>query len=127
MKQTIEVLVARYVDAFNRRDADAFAALFAEDAQLMAPHVPTITGRDAIRQALPGFWELGLRDLELTPLTVHRHDDVVLDSGRWGLRVGADTDAAKDEGKDLRVWQRQADGSWQVIFDIWNTDLPPAS
>ena len=126
MKQTIEVLVARYVDAFNQHDAEAFAGLFAEDARLMAPHVPTIIGRDAIRDVLPRFWERGLRDLQLIPLTVRRHEDIVLDSGRWSLRIGNGADSAKDEGKDLRVWQRQDDGSWQIIFDIWNTDLPSA-
>lgn len=124
MKETIDVLVARYTDAFNRRDAEAFTSLFAEEAQLMAPHVPTISGREAIRDAMPGFWEFGLRDLELTPLTVRRHGDIVLDSGRWSIRIGSGPDAARDEGKDIRVWQRQADGSWKIIFDIWNTDLP---
>lgn len=124
MKETIDVLVARYTDAFNRRDAEAFASLFAEDAHLMAPHVPTITGREAIRHSMPGFWELGLRDLELTPLRVRRHGDIVLDSGRWSIRIGSGPDAARDEGKDIRVWQHQADGSWKIVFDIWNTDLP---
>jgi len=127
MKQTIDLLVARYVDAFNRRDADALADLFAEEGRLMPPHVPTLTGRAVIRNALPGFWDLGMRDLQLTSLAVDRHDDVVLDHGRWSIRMGDGEDAAKDEGKDLRVWQRQLDGSWQIIHDIWNTDLPPTT
>jgi ketosteroid isomerase-like protein len=30
----------------------------------------------------------------------------------------------KDTGKYLTVWKHQADGSWKIIRDIDNSDLP---
>jgi hypothetical protein len=31
-----------------------------------------------------------------------------------------------DKGKYLTVWKKQADGSWKVLFDMFNSDLPPS-
>lgn len=46
---TGEELARRYVDAFNRRDVDAWVALFAEDAAVHDPFYPEpFTGRAAI-------------------------------------------------------------------------------
>jgi ketosteroid isomerase-like protein len=30
----------------------------------------------------------------------------------------------EDRGKYLEIWKRQADGSWKVALDIFNSDLP---
>jgi len=32
---------------------------------------------------------------------------------------------ATEKGKYLTVWKKQADGSWKVIEDMFNSDLPP--
>jgi ketosteroid isomerase-like protein len=29
-----------------------------------------------------------------------------------------------DRGKYLAVWKKQADGSWKIEADMWNSDLP---
>ena len=29
-----------------------------------------------------------------------------------------------DKGKYLTVWKKQADGSWKVLYDMFNSDLP---
>ena len=29
-----------------------------------------------------------------------------------------------DKGKYLTVWKKQPDGSWKVLLDIYNSDLP---
>ena len=35
------------------------------------------------------------------------------------------TDAPmEDRGKTLNVWKRQADGSWKLHRDIWNSNMP---
>ncbi len=30
----------------------------------------------------------------------------------------------KDHGKYVEVFKKQADGTWKVVADIWNSDLP---
>ena len=38
------------------------------------------------------------------------------------------TEPVTDNGKYLDIWQKQADGSWKVKADIWNSNLtPPAT
>ena len=32
---------------------------------------------------------------------------------------------AADDGKYIEIWKRQADGSWKIAYDIFNSDLPP--
>lgn len=45
-----EAIVQRQVDAYNRRDLDAFLACYSDDAKLwVAPGVLTESGRDALR------------------------------------------------------------------------------
>jgi ketosteroid isomerase-like protein len=31
----------------------------------------------------------------------------------------------KDKGKFVVVWKRQADGSWKIVRDVYNSDVPP--
>ena len=33
----------------------------------------------------------------------------------------------QDRGKYVEIFKKQADGTWKVIVDIWNSDLPAAS
>jgi ketosteroid isomerase-like protein len=33
----------------------------------------------------------------------------------------------QEVGKDIHIYRRQSDGSWQIAQDIWNTDNPPAA
>ena len=32
----------------------------------------------------------------------------------------------KDHGKYVEIFKKQADGTWKVVADIWNSDLPVA-
>jgi steroid delta-isomerase-like uncharacterized protein len=45
----------RYVEAINKKDPDAFAALYTEDAVLYDPFFPATKGRDALRSMIEGI------------------------------------------------------------------------
>ena len=39
-------------------------------------------------------------------------------------QIGVGMDPMPDEGSYLEIWKRQADGSWRVAMDVFNSDLP---
>lgn len=51
-ESAIRRLVGLYCDAVNRRDADAAALLFAQDAEIRIADFPAIAGVDAIREGM---------------------------------------------------------------------------
>jgi ketosteroid isomerase-like protein len=38
----------------------------------------------------------------------------------------ASGNTASDKGKYLTVWKKEANGAWKVLYDMFNSDLPPA-
>jgi len=46
--------------------------------------------------------------------------------GTWTLAIAAAgrTPAIEDHGKFLEVRRKQADGSWLMVADIFNSDVP---
>jgi uncharacterized protein (TIGR02246 family) len=111
-------------------NADEFAKLVAADGKLMPPNEAMVSGTDAVRQwasrmmANPGFkasWQ---------PTTVE-----VAASGDLGYSVGTyemqmqmpDGTPMNDHGKYATIWKKQADGTWKVAVDIFNSDVPMPS
>ena len=43
------------------------------------------------------------------------------------LTLPGATEPINDTGKYIEIWRKQADGSWRVIRDIFNSDLPVAA
>src|SRR3954452_23591153 len=63
-------LQKNFAEAYNRKDVDAMAAAFAEDAIRVTPS-GIFVGRDAIRRNLQDVVEMGLHDYSVQP-TVSR-------------------------------------------------------
>ncbi len=124
---------AQWAAAVASNDAATFASFFASDAILQAPHLPQMSGTDAIRQwidtsmGFPGFavtWTATSAD--------------VAASGDMGYTLGTftfhmtmpDGSPIDDHGKYTTIWKKQADGSWKVAVDTFNSDVtlmpPPA-
>ena len=45
--------------------------------------------------------------------------------GRLVERLKATGEPMTDRGAGIHILQRQADGSWKLAVDIWNSDNPP--
>lgn len=113
----------RWMELFNGKDAEALAAMYAEDAVMLPPNEPAIFGRDAIRA---GFREtFASRDLkaEIEALEVVVDGDLAYVAGRYRMWTG--DGILVDRGKYLEIW-RAVDGQWMIHRDIHNSSLPPA-
>jgi len=105
------------------RDSAA-AAHYTENAVFMVPNLPALEGRAAIRAWFAGGPPLAT--FTLTSKEIDGVGDVAYVRGTWTLTIAAagKTPAIEDHGKFLEVRRRQADGSWLMVADIFNSDVP---
>ena len=124
---SIRAAEAEMVKAAQARDAAKFASFYGDDAALMVPNAPLATGPD-IRQTLdqlfaaPGF---SLK-FEASKVVVAGSGDLGYSQGRYDLTVNDSQGRLSTEvGKYVTVFRKQADGSWKLTADIFNSDNPP--
>ena len=117
LRQSIEACNRQFMDALERRDAGAVAALYTADAEILAPNSDFVRGTDAVRRFWQAAIDAGMRS-ELEVLSVERHGDIVVELGRYALL--REDGWVADVGKYLVVWKK-AGRTWQLHLDVWNT------
>jgi uncharacterized protein (TIGR02246 family) len=122
----IDAMRGSFAEAVSAGDVDGMMIGYAEDAVQMPPNEPALTGKEAIRarnQANADEYEMALEN----PV-----EEIVV-KGDWAILRGtyvfsgtpkADGEPIQDTGKYMVTWRRQADGSWRVAHEIWNSDNP---
>ncbi|MGE0031448.1 MAG: DUF4440 domain-containing protein [Steroidobacteraceae bacterium] len=122
--------VRTWLAAYNAGDADAIAARYVDDAVVMSPGAPAATGRDAIRamiaeqSAATKAAGITLAALDGDTVGVSTAGDMAWHSG--GYTVSDASGAVIDSGNYMEV-QKNVDGKWIIVRDIWNSDRPPAA
>lgn len=104
-----------FEDAFTARDADAVAALFEDDAVLVAPNGDLLRGRRAIAGLAEELWTAEMAYLsEVTQ--VLEAGDIAVVGVRWSI---SDRDRAVDDsGEGVDVARRQPDGTWRYVVSV---------
>ena len=126
-KAKLETDALAWFDHYAKVDGDAMANLYAEDALLMPPGAPAVTGRAGIKTFLAGDAAkskaagISLKNASVTGSGID--GDLGWISGKYVVLDG--TGATIDSGSYLSVHRRVGD-SWPYIQDIWNSDRPPA-
>jgi len=120
-KAVLEAGAALFMEAFNNEDADALAALFAEDGVMLPPNAPAIFGRDAIRAGNREGFAMVDHAIELEDLEIKVEGDLGYKAGRY--RVRTKDDQLIDRGKYIEIWNK-VDGRWMIHRDIWNSSMP---
>ena len=124
-REDIEGIDKAYGKAVTNQDVAALVAFYTADAILLAPNAPMAQGPEAIRAIFDGYFAAGAASLELETTAFEDNGDVVIDVGRYTLDVQIpDGDSVTDVGKYLQVFKRQADGSFLIAYDCFNSDLP---
>jgi uncharacterized protein (TIGR02246 family) len=123
-KKDVEAGQKQWLQAFNGGDASAVAQKYEENARLLPPNFEIQEGRAAIEGFVKGFVATGAQ-LAFKLLTVHETPDLCASVGLYEMTIPVPGgEPQKDSGKFIEVWRRQADGSWQIADDIFNSSLP---
>lgn len=114
--------------SYNNGDGASLAALYADDAVVMAPNVPAARGIAAIRdyysKSAPEFQASGLTAVEGPAGDIGISGDLAWQGTTY--TVTDKSGATIEAGKVLTVFQRR-NGKWMIIRDTWNSDAAPAS
>ena len=116
-----------YNKAENAGNVSAKVALYTDDAVLMLPNKPAVTGKEAIRSwHQASYNQVALQQTSST--------DEIEAFGDWGFARGsysatisprAGGDSTQQNGKWLVIVQRQRDGSWKIACDMWSSNTSP--
>lgn len=114
--------------AVSDRDLERTVAFYANDASILPLAEPIVTGAEAIRRewqhifTIPGYQGI----TKTTTVEVSRSGDLGYTQGTYTAEFNlADGTSATERGKWVSVWKKQADGTWKVAVEIYNTDEPP--
>ena len=129
VRKFIEGQNTKFIAAMQRGDSTGASMNYAEDAILMNPDGPAWRGRAAIVKGLGATIAAGTLSYEqATTEDVMVKDDLAVETGSFAFTMkpkGAkNAKEISGKGKYLTVWKKQADGTWNIVRDINNSDLP---
>ena len=122
IEQQILAQEEQWNQAYARRDGEAIASFFADDAAMATPGEQLVRGKESIREATQAF----AQDPNLN-VTFRANNVQVAESGDLAYTRGqymmTSTEASTDQpqstrGHYLTVWQKQPDGAWKAVEDF---------
>ncbi len=125
-----EATDVEWLEAGQAKDLDRWVSFHTDDASLLPPNAPIVTGKEAIRAfvskliSTPGW----AASWQTTKIEVSRSGDLAYSYGPQETTVNdAEGNPVTDQQKWVAVWKKQPDGSWKCAVLILNSDGPAAS
>ncbi|MEJ2668115.1 MAG: nuclear transport factor 2 family protein [Deinococcales bacterium] len=123
----------RYTATIDSGDVDGWMSLWAPGGVQMPPNTTMRSGLDAIRAGMEPALTQYVDDIHINAIEVTVAGDwgyvrgtYTLDSTpREDRRGEAGNGGTHVDGKFLTILQHQADGSWKIYRDIFNSNVPP--
>ena len=126
-ERAIRAVDEEMLKAAASKDLERILFFFSEDASMFPPNAPIASGKEAIRAVwsqmfanpgLPVTWQT-------VKVEVSRSGDLGYLHGTYELSMSDPKGKTQtDRGKWVSVVKKLPDGSWKVVADIFNSDLP---
>jgi len=121
---------ADWVKAAQTKQVDAWLAFYADDAAVMPPNEKTMSKTDAnLHKDLADMFGLPNMNItwEPTKVIVAKSGDIGYLHGTYHVTFNDPKGKpAREDGKMVEVWKKQADGGWKCAVDMWSPDTAPA-
>jgi uncharacterized protein (TIGR02246 family) len=112
----VEAAMQQYTVLLRTGPAEATAALFTADGELLEPGLAALHGREAIRAFLaPVFAAVDVESATTESEAVEIYGNAAYQWGTYKQRVAEKGKPAKDyHGRYVASWRREADGHWRL-------------
>ncbi len=126
----VKDMLNQYAIECNTGNFERWLSLWAEDGTQMPPDAPARKGIDQIREGMkPVFDDMKLDIVIKSVDDVEVHGDLGLTRCKYSLKLtpkaGGDTLDVMPDGKALTLFGKQNDGSWKIVYDCFNSNMPP--
>ncbi|MBA3514123.1 MAG: DUF4440 domain-containing protein [Pyrinomonadaceae bacterium] len=111
--------------ASEGRDLERILSFWTDDAVVLAPGLPAVIGKDALRRYVQGSMEIPGFGITWTSTEVTFSPDgnlAYLFSRNAVTMNGPNGTPSTTEGRAVTIWRRETDGEWRCAVDIWNAD-----
>lgn len=114
-----------FAKALLAKDALAAANLYDENASLLPPNEPIVTGRANIQAYWQGLIDAGLVDAAVKTIAAGSDGDLGYEIGSFELKIqGEDGAVIIDKGKYTEILKRNAEGKWISLYGMWSANEP---
>jgi ketosteroid isomerase-like protein len=114
-----------FAEALIDGDAAAAAMLYDENASLLPPNEPIVTGRANIQAYWQGAIDAGIVDASVQTIDAKSDGDLGYEIGTFELVFeGENGERIIDRGKYTEILERNAEGKWISLYGMWSTNEP---
>ena len=124
----IKALIAEWVRLYNAEDfQNVMSVFYAKNAIVMPPNAPACRTKEDILRMYQKDAELNIEHVDTSVV-----EDVRVSGNTavaWGMDTGTTTSRSGGAPvpyslKWLMVFERQPDGAWKCLYEIWNENGP---
>ena len=123
----LKLVASSYHEAATAKDREGVIAFYDRNAIMVPPNDDLVENLEGVQNYRFGFIETpGVElDFEVIRAEISMSGDI-----GWTLSIGEITinnpegSPGRDVVRDFHTWKKQEDGSWKVVLDMWNSELP---
>lgn len=107
--------------AASSKDVDKTVSFYADDALVLPPNEPAVSGKDKVHELWKGFLDsVTEMSWKATRVEMAKSGDMACLTGTYEMTM---KDGSKDHGKYCEVWEKKG-GAWKCGTDMFSSDLP---
>ncbi len=114
-----------FAKALTAKDAVAAAIVYDENASILPPNEPIVTGRANIQAYWQGAIDAGIIDAKVETIDAKSNGDLGYEIGTFTMRFhGAKNDTIVEVGKYTEILERNDEGKWISTYGMWSSNEP---
>jgi ketosteroid isomerase-like protein len=129
VKKDIEEINNKLEAGIVAGDINQMTAFYTDDAVSLPSFEPALRGISEIKKKSQENLKTGYKitSADFKTTDVIGSGDLAVEVGEWNMTMlmPGSVDPMNDTGKYVTVWQKQADNSWKIKVETWNTNSNP--
>jgi ketosteroid isomerase-like protein len=126
-QQQILDLSDEWIAQMRASSVEGMVEFYASGGVAMPPYQQAVAGQESLTAYFQSFFGQGIDQFQMNTDEVNVAGDWAFARGTYSLMAPLEEggEPVMQTGKWGSIDERQADGSWKIVGNLWNTDAPP--